>query len=306
MCGFVVVAIFIMANYVAFIKSGIAFSIPSEIYSSPSLLSLSVSSAISISVALLMVIINKRYNLLRSLSILFASFFIIIQCSSPFISYQLNYGTILCLVIILTTYILLGNYGNIHYSSFAIFTIGLLLSLGSFIQNAHLYFIPIFLLGCIQMHISNTRTIIAFILGLITPVWISIGFGISEINQIFHQQPSLLSIYLLHEHSLKLITTVGITIFTCISAGLFNMLKIYGYNAQTRALNGFISILSLSVSILCIADYRHICDYIPLLNCCTAFQLGHLFIINYARRSYLAILSIMAVYAGIYSWWIWG
>lgn len=296
-----------MTSYVTFdiVGKGVAF--PTDFFTTTSLLSLALSFILSVAIALSMVIINKRYNLLRSLSVLFATIFIIIQEAIPFLSFQLNNGTILCMVIMISTMILLGNYGNKHFSSFAVFTIALLITTGSIFINAYWFYIPIFLLGCMQMRILNSRTFLAFILGLITPVWIAIGFDYIAIGKYFSwQTSSKLSILLIDKYWFKLIITVGLSIFICISMGLFNMLKIYGYNARTRAINGFISLLTLATFILCIADFKHITDYLTLLNCCTAYQIGHLFILNFSRRSYIAILSIMAVYAGIYCWWIWG
>lgn len=305
-CGFVVALIFAMTSYVTFDIVGKDNSFPTDFFGTTSIISCGLSFALSIAIALLMVITNKRYNLLRNLSVLFATMFIVLQAAIPILSFQLNNGIILCLLIMFSTMILLGNYGN-KSASYAVFTIALLIASGSIFIDAYLFFIPIFLLGCLQMRILNYRTAIAFILGFITPIWILFGFGIISIeNYVSWQTPSQLSIFLIEGHWLKLMITVGLSIFVCLSMGIFNMLKIYGYNAQTRAINGFISLLSFSTAVLCIADFKHISDYLTLLNCCTAYQIGHLFILNFSRRSYIAIISVIAVYAGIFCWWLWG
>ena len=81
--------------------------------------------------------------------------------------------------------------------------------------------------------------------------------------------------------------------------------KIISYNAQTRAYNGFFAMLSLLSILLMLIDFTNFIIYVPILNCCAALQLGHLFTIYESRRSYIGIIAVFVVYFALYLWGAW-
>ena len=52
------------------------------------------------------------------------------------------------------------------------------------------------------------------------------------------------------------------------------------------------------------ADFTNFITYLTLLNCCSAFFLGHLFVIRNSPRAWVAIISITVIYYAIYIWTI--
>lgn len=266
-------------------------------------LSLIVNIFLNLLIALLMIYINKTFNVLRNPTILFASLFLILQIPITDIMGQLYGGTMLCVVMLICTFILFSTYNN--QNPYAIFLIFAILSLGTFFQYAFIFFIPVFVLGCMQMRILDLRIFVAATLGIITPPWILLGFGILDIKNIV--LPQFIGIYeqlSMHE-LLQMLITIGLSIFVCIGAWLANIVNIISYNAKTRAYNGVFAILALTSILLIMADYTNYIIYVPMLNCCTALQLGHLFTIYEARRSYIGIISVFVVYLGLYIWGVW-
>lgn len=258
---------------------------------------------LNFAIAGLMIYLNKTFNILRNPTNLFATLFIILQIPLTDITGQLYGGTILCAIMLICTFILFTTFYNPNpHAIFLIFTI---LSLGAFFQYAFLFFIPITLLGCMQMRIFNLRIFLAALFGIITPPWILYGLGILNIENFTLPQFNSIYEYLSPYETLHMFMTIGLSVFICIGSWFANIVKIISYNARTRAFNGFFSLLSLASILLILIDFTNYIIYIPLLNCCTALQLGHLFTIYESRRSYLGIIGIFIFYIGLYLWGIW-
>jgi hypothetical protein len=160
----------------------------------------------------------------------------------------------------------------------------------------------VFIIGSAQMRIFSFKTLLAIGIGIIAPVWILWGFDLISLRDI--KLPHFVNVFsaIDSKEMLQLLVTVGVTVIATFVFGALNLVRVFNYNSKTRAYNGFISIMSFVTIILVLADYTNCATYIPLLNCCAAFQMGHYFAINNYQRSYIAILGIIAVYIALY-WW---
>lgn len=255
----------------------------------------------NIGVAALLIYINKQYNVLRSVSHLFAGMFLIMQMAHPAIFGQFHNGTLLCATVILSTAILFSSF-NQPFPRQPIFLIFLMLCVGTMSQYAFAFYIPLFMLGCGQMRIFDIKTFTAALIGIITPLWIMWGFGLISVNDF--KMPHLVDMFeaVNDKETIQIVATTAFTVLLLFSMGILNLMRVYNLNSQMRAFNGFLSILSFATAICVIADFRNMETYVPLLNCCAAFQVGHFFVVNTQRRSYIAILAIIAIYATLY-WW---
>lgn len=255
---------------------------------------------LNLSISGLMIYLNKMYNVLRNPTVIFAGLFLILQMPFPDLTGQLYGGTILCITILACAFILFSTYNtpNRH----AIFTIFTILSIGTFFQYAFLFYLPVMIIGCLQMRILDLKTALAATMGLITPIWILLGFGIISVDSISFPEFSSIFDKLSTGEAWQMLFSIGLSVFVCIGAWAVNLVRIISYNAQTRSYNGFFAMVSLVSVLFMLTDFTNYIIYIPLLNCCTAIQLGHLFTIYQSRRSYIGILSIVAVYISLYIW----
>jgi hypothetical protein len=161
---------------------------------------------------------------------------------------------------------------------------------------------PAFLIGCAQMRILSTRTLTAAIIGMVTPIWILTGFGILNLNDFSLPEFSNIFSALRDRTLLHMTIATGTTIILCAIAGIGCMLRTYNYNTTGRSFNGVIYILSITSIVLVIVDYTNISTYIPLLNCCTAYHVAHFFASHSRRHSYIGIITVLALYIGLYIW----
>ena len=263
--------------------------------------SLVINLVLNVLIAAMLILLNKRFNILRSPSDLFAGLFLILQMSLPSFMGQFYGGTLLCFAVLFLTYKLYMAF-NRPYPLQPIFLIFFLLTVGAMSQYAYLFYIPVFMIGCAQMRIFSFRTLLATGIGIIAPVWILWGFDLISLRDI--KLPHFVNVFsaIDSKEMLQLLVTVGVTVMATFVFGILNLVRVFNYNSKTRAYNGFISIMSFVTIILVLADYTNSATYIPLLNCCAAFQMGHYFAINNYQRSYIAILGIIAVYIALY-WW---
>lgn len=264
-------------------------------------LSWAVNLALLIAVAGAMIAVNRQFNLLRTVSVFFSAYFMFITASTPVASTFLGIGPVLALVAMLGMWILFTIY-NERRSDRRIFLIFTLLSAGTLADWHFLFFVPVFVVGLAQMRILRFKKIMAALIGLVTPPWIAFGLGLMPIPtlpHIFFTPPTLL---LSMPGGWPFLCTVLLTIIIGFLLGLANLIRIIGFNAQARAYNGFLSLLGITTGVLAIVNFTDLQVYVPLLNACVAFQMGHFFRATASRRGYILILGLLASYTALYIW----
>lgn len=264
-------------------------------------LSLCVSLALNVALALLLLYINRRFNVIRSVSMLFAGIFLVMQGGQPSLMGQLYDGSTMCFVLLLAIIPLFATFQHTDRTR-RIFLVFFLISSGSLTGYAYLGYILAFLIGCFQMQNMSFRGFLAAVTGVIVPYWIMWGFGL--ITSASFTLPEFVNMFdaLEGRDIAQIVVYTIVNLFFGIGFGVFNMIKIYSYNGRARAYNGFWMVLTLMTTVFIIVDYINLIIYLPLLNCCTAIQIGHFFTIFNRRRSYIPIFCIVASYIALYIW----
>ncbi len=263
-------------------------------------ISLSLNLIVIVSTAIAMQTLNKELNLMRSMTTLWPAMFLVAQCAIPSIDCLLNGGTLLAALFLISTALLFSCYDRPERRRpvFMIFTI---LSLASLFQYGYMFFIPIFIIGLVQMKIFSLKTLVAALLGIITPQWILFGSGLLSVEDVawpeFVSSLSVLDV----EGIVLLLLPIAATALIGIGFFVGNFMKLLSYNARTRAFNGFLAIMLPVTIFLSIFDYHNISLYWPLLNMLAAYQTAHFFTSRRFTRSYIPILIIVAMNLTFYS-----
>lgn len=248
-----------------------------------------------------LVVLNRSYNLLKTLSIFFAAYFIFTTCATPGVLGEFSASVPLAFTVILNTWILFSIY-NTSVSDRRIFLIFTLLSGGALFDLKFLFFVPVFIAGLAQMKILRIKKIIAAIIGLITPPWIVWGLSLMPLPtlpRIFFTPPHLI---LELPGGVPFLCTVALTLAVGFIAGVVSLVRILGFNARARAYNSFIAILGIFTGLLALINFTSINTYIPLLNACVAIQVGHFFRATANRRGYIVVVLLLAAYSALYAW----
>lgn len=263
--------------------------------------SLGASLACNFVASLLAISINGRFNILRSLTALVGGMFLVMQMAVPSVMGQFYGGTVLVLLALACTAVLFASFDN-RESQRSVFLVFMLISAATFTEVAYLLYALVFLVGCMQMRVLSLRTVLAALLGLITPPWILLGFGIVTPTEI--AVPELVYAWRLDmdAETVRSLIVVG---FTVIMGGAFaaiNLIRILSYNSRVRACNGFLTMLFIFTTLFVMVNFNNYVFYLPLLNCTVAYQVAHFFTYRRHPRSCIAILLLMAVYTGFYVW----
>lgn len=264
-------------------------------------LSWGVNFAVLSATAWAMIAINRQFNILRTLSVFFAAYFLFITCSTPFMSCFAGTSSVLAACMIFCMWILFTLYNEPH-SNRRIFLIFAILSVGTLYDWKFLFFIPLFVIGLAQMRILRTKKIIAALIGIFTPPWIVFGLDLMPIPQLPHIFFTPPTILLQSPEALPFLCTVLLTMAIGFLLGSINLLRILGFNARARAYNGFLAVLGIYTGILAIINFTVLPDYMTLLNACVAFQVGHFFRATASRRGYILIVLLFAAYTSLYLW----
>ncbi len=279
---------------------GTVFPSPNDWIASP-LASLWTNIGLIAAIAVMMVYINKAYNLPRTITLICATMFAVIETATPGITAQLCSGTVMAAIIVGSMILMFGVYSQ-PGALRRVFMVFFLLSSAVTVQYAFAVYIPVFLVACAQMRIFTLRSMLAALLGIITPWWIIFGGGIASPADLHLPHFTSLLDNINSTDTVILLITIGITVLLLAGAYVLSLLKLMTYNARTRACNGLLTLVSLVTIVAMGADLTNFITYLTLLNCCTAFFLGHLFVIRNHQRSWIAIAAIIALYYAIYIW----
>ena len=283
--------------------TAIATSSP-ELWISNDMISFGVNMLLIGLIAIMSVILSKEYNPMKSLSSLFASFFLLFQAATPSVLAHFYGGTLTVVVMIAITILLLSNY-KCPWNTQRVFLAFFLLMLSSLAQYSLLLYLPILLLGMWQMKIFDLRNVIAAILGLITPIWILVGFDLIDFTDF--ELPQFESIFMLYEGGdiVSLLFTAGLTIIGGILFLCLNFIRVLTYNSQIKAANALLTLEMIYTMILTCIDYNNIYNYLPFLNWLVAYQAGHFYAtqsVRHSFRSFIGVLIVILVYLMIYAW----
>lgn len=261
--------------------------------------------AITLSSAVILHLTNKRFNMMRSYSALTPALFMSMSMALPPLALYPGTPSLLALAAITGAHLLFTTYGDParRRRVFLLFAAFTALGMGN---SVYWYYLPVMLIGCVQMRIFSLKTFLAALLGIMTPPWIAVGFTLMSIDDIRLPQ---LSVPTLATEDATTLTMLGAGAITIIAGVMFvsaNLLKVYSYNSQTRAFNGFYTLLFLFTTLFTLLDFNNLQLYIPLLMAMVSYQGAHFFSTRASSpRSWIGIVLFLSLYWGTYVWYVW-
>lgn len=282
---------------VAQASSGIFFEMPNVLVE-PGLPSALINVACLVGIGALMLLVNKVFSFVRSMTCIFVSAFFLLEFAVPVTSSVFNTGTALCLILVLGVLALFASYEDLH-SQGRIYLTMTILAAACMWQWAFLILIPAFAIGFIYMRAMDFRGFLALLLGLATPFWVVIGLGI--VNPLTDFKPlEINAVWTTLDLSQMrlLVTWAAIVAVLSIILTVMNLTTILNYRLQFRVYNAFFIVVTLlSVLAMCI-DYRDMVVFMPLLNLCLAIQIAHSFTLStQPKRHFLMWLFVAATLA---------
>lgn len=273
---------------------GIFFEMPTVLLQ-PGLPSALLNVTCLVGIGALMLVINKVFNFVRSMTSIFVSVFFLLEMAMPLASNAFNAGTALCMLLVLGVLPLFASYENTHSQGYIYLTMTVLATACMW-QWAFVMLILAFAIGFIYVRAMDFRGFLAMLLGLLTPFWIVIGLGL--VNPLTDFRPFQISaVWTSLDLSQMRLMVAWAAVVGLLSLVLTvsNLMTILNYRLQFRVYNAFFIIVTLlSVLAICV-DYRDMAMFMPLLNLCLAIQVAHSFTLsNQPKRHYLMWVLVLA------------
>lgn len=261
---------------------------------------MAVNTGLILATALCWLFMIQIFNPFRALTSLPASFFLIMMLSVPDITDQFYTGTLLAVVIPGCLALLWTSFANTTRLRH-IFLLFVILSGLTMTQYCFAFYIPVFIIGCVQMKIFSLKTVIAIVIGLVTPWWIALGFGLIDTTEFHMPEMSGLFAAMDTERIVNIVLVTVTTAALLIVAWFANVMNVLNLNANLRAFNGSISIISVFTLIAIIADFNNAAIYLPTLMLLASYQLAFMFGKMSDNRRVFAVLSIMLLYVAFFA-----
>ncbi len=264
-------------------------------------LEMTISTGMLLVTALGWMFVLQFFNPMRAMTSLPAAFFLLMSASTPDLLDQLYTGTVLVMAIVACVALLWPTFSDSSgmRNIFLIFTI---LSSLTMTQYAYAIFMPVFLLGIIQMKIFSLKTVLAMLLGIVTPWWIVLGADLVDPADIHFPEFANFFTQFDYTDAIQLVAVTLVTVVLFVTAWTTNVMKVITLNANLRAFNGSLSMLALFTILAVVADFTNAATYLPLLYLLTSYQLAYSFVSHQGRRSYIGIIFIMLIYIAFYIW----
>lgn len=279
----------------------VGFPVPSSWLAGMPAVSFWVNAGLVILTAILMILINRRYNLLRTLSVFFAAYFVFTTMCMPVAGAQLTAGSLLAPVVMLCVWLMYSVY-TVRQSSRRVFLVFALLTTGALFHYGFLLYLPVFFIGLGQMRIFSFKRVLAALIGIFAPVWIGWGMlslPMPHMPRLFFTPPTVV---MQMPGGLPFVLTVAFTFLVGALMGMANILRILSFNTRGRSYNGLLSLVALCTGVGAIVNFTDICFYAVLLSALAAFQVGLFFRYSASRRGYIAVLILLASYTALFCW----
>ncbi|MGM9852630.1 MAG: hypothetical protein ACI30N_01500 [Muribaculaceae bacterium] len=240
------------------------------------LVSMGVNLACVAATALMMMALDRTFSLLQRQSTLDTTYFLAMSLSMPSLLLNFNTGSLLALTVLVCLLLLYTTYAS-PASTRRVFLIFLILSAMSMTQYCYLVYVLVFIVGVIQMRIFSGRTLVACLLGLVTPWWILGAVSLVEPVHVSFPDLSTFLTAFSFTSNLKLIVTVAFVALLLIIGWVGCIPQMLAYNAHRRAYNGVLSLISLMSLLAVFCDFANFMAYVPLLAVCASLHLGRIF-----------------------------
>ena len=245
-----------------------------------------------LAIAVMLYVINKTYAFIREYTMMFVTVFLSTTFFNPHVSLSLGTPTLLAFVLLLCCFVMFSAFMQPHRRS-VVFLITAVLTVCSMQSFVFALYIPVFLVGFLQMRIFSLKALLAMLVGIAVPMWIATAFGL--IDPLAIRLPAIATSfadYIAGVDRGNLIQVAYVTVFGSIF-GIVSIWTIISYRQQLRAYNGFFNVLAIATLIMMVADPHDIDAFVVVINMLTAIQAAHFFTIRKVPKGYAVFLVLL-------------
>lgn len=245
-----------------------------------------------LAVAVMMRVLDKNFAFVREYTVIYAAYFLFSSLCNPSYSVGFPRAAAVNAVLMVCVWVLFSGYQQKGRRSF-VFLISFVLSLCSLFDYSFLFYIPVFILGFMQMKIFSFKGLLAILLGLAVPYWIACGSGMLAFDDLRFPRLVISKEKYLTEIGLSGLYRIILAVVVGSVLGSINLFKLMNYRMQLRSYNGFFTVLALLSIIFIVVDATNFATYLMSLNICVAYQVAHFFTTRKMRRGYILFFFLI-------------
>ncbi len=262
-----------------------------------------VNALLVVSVAILLLRLNNLFTIIPKRTLLPLIFFLLLELATPKLSLLCN-GNLMAVVMIAILFLLFFSYQqNQAQSAFLIMGC---ISVCTLFCPPIAHYIPLLLLGFLQVQYFSLKSVLGALVGIITPFWILIGLGILSLADFTLIFPILSpqipeTIPYTHPQFWVIVLTVILGLFSCVTT----IYATTNEKRQIRSYNGFIALLLVYTITLLLLDYSHYTIYLPILHVAVALHAAFFFTNNTKKIGFILFYLVLTLYIGLFAWSCW-
>lgn len=251
-------------------------------------------------ITLLLFLVNRSYNFVRTTEPTMAALLLVMTCSGPWFTQEINTSVLLCLANVVCLGIIFDSYDSPNATR-EMFILGVVAGMGSMVQYAFLPMAFVYIVWALFMKILRIKETLALVAGLLCPYWIGLGVGWIEISQLHFPSINPLfseannpSDFFLLLASIAFAAVVGFVVT------VINTMKLYAGNSRVNAMNLCISTLGAASVICILVDYDNMVAYIVTLFMACSVQLANICALWHPRLPWLVTAIPSLFYLGVF------
>ncbi len=263
-------------------------------------LSTMINALLMVAGGILLLRLNNLFSIIPKRTMLPLIFFLLLELASPQLSLLCN-GNLIAIAMILLLFPFFFSFQQFQAQS-AFLIMGSVATCTLFCPPI-IYYIPLLLVGFLQLRYFNLKSVLGALVGLLTPFWILIGFGLLSFGDLASLIPSFsFQIPQSIPYTTPQFWTIVLTVILGAFSGITTIYSTFSEKRQIRSYNGFITLLSVYSAILLMLDYTNYAIYLPLLHVAVAFQASFFFTNNTKKYGFILFYLILTLYIGLFVW----
>lgn len=242
---------------------------------------------------------NKKHCFVRSTEALLPTTMAVILASNPVNTSYLGTPVVMLIVNLVCLDILMKAYDSENATN-SMFAVATYLSVGSMLQYAFLALIIVYPIMAIMTKVLRIKEIVAYMMGLIAPYWVALGFGLISFSD-FRTPHFLVNIPNADGNYLLL---VFISLCTLALVGLImtlnNAMLIYAGNMRVRTFNNMINLLGFSCGLFMIADFDNFEAYASSFSFAVSVQISNFFAKRRIPQSPIWFWGLLSLFIALF------
>lgn len=251
-------------------------------------------------IALLLFLVNKSYNFVRTTEPVLVALLLIMSTSGPWFTESINTSVLLCLANVVCLGIIFDSYATKNATR-EMFILGVVIGIGAMVQYAFFLMAFVYIVWALLMKVLRVKETLAYLAGIICPYWIALGVGWLRFSD-FHF-PSLNPLFTYSEDPSEffiLLSGIAIAAVMGFLLTIVNAIKLYAGNSKVNAMNLCVTTLGAAALIGILFDFDNMAAYVTTLYLSVTVQIANICALWNPKEPWLVTVIPSAFYIAIF------